>query len=369
MRIAIVGCGFVADQYLITLPRHPHLVVAGVYDHDSERATRFAKHHGLTTYDSFEELLADGSVHIVVNLTNPKSHFEVSKHAIESGKHVYSEKPLALELSQAKELVDLAAEKGVQISSAPCTSLSPTAQTMVKAMRDNRVGKVRLVYAEMDDGLVHKMPYRKWQSASGNPWPYKDEFEVGCTLEHAGYCLTWLAELCGPAESVTAFSSVQIDDKLTEVPLERNAPDFSLACIKFENGIVARLTCSIIAPHDHHLRVIGDEGILWTEDTWLERSPVYLKRYLNIRRKMLLQPWKTRLSLVGTDKPPVKYPGASRIDFANGIAELADGITRGKPGRLSAAFCLHVNELALAIHNAGTAGSAYRMTTRFDPVH
>src|SRR5262249_52504644 len=163
----------------------------------------------------------------------------------------------------------------LKISSAPCTFLSPTAQTMLKAVRENRVGKVRVVYAEMDDGLVHRMPYQKWKSASGTPWPYKDEFEVGCTLEHAGYCLTWLAGIFGPAESVTAFSSVQIDDKNTDKPLANNAADFSVACILFKSGVVARVTCSIIAPHDHHLRIIGDEGILWTDDTWLERSPVY----------------------------------------------------------------------------------------------
>src|SRR5262249_974055 len=162
-----------------------------------------------------------------------------------------SEKPMAMSLSEAKELAELAESRRLQISSAPCSLLGETAQTMWKALREKRVGPVRLVYAELDDGLVHKMPYKRWLSESGTPWPYEDEFEVGCTLEHAGYYLTWLAAFFGPIESVTAFSSCLVPEKIAE-PLtgSTSAPDFSVACLKFASGVVARLTCSIVAPHD-----------------------------------------------------------------------------------------------------------------------
>ncbi len=175
-------------------------------------------------------------------------------------------------------MVELADRRGLHLSSAPCNVLGETAQTVWKALRVHAIGPVRLAYAEMDDGLVHRMRYRHWKSELGVPWPWKDEFEVGCTLEHAGYYITWLAAFFGPAESVTAFSSCQVPEKETDVPLDVTAPDFSVAAIRFRNGVVARLTCSVIAPHDRRLRIFGDDGVLSVADCWNDRSPVYLKR-------------------------------------------------------------------------------------------
>lgn len=367
MRIAIVGCGFVADYYMKTLPGHPELELVGVMDRDQDRASRFSAYHSVPTYPTLDELLQDSNVELVVNLTNPSSHFAVSKACLKAGKHVYSEKPLAMELSQAEELVDLAEKRGLYISSAPCNLLGETAQTIWKALREKAIGRVRLVYAEIDDGLVHKMPYKKWSSESGIPWPYKDEFEVGCTLEHAGYYVTWLAAFFGPAQTVTAFSSCLIPDKETDVPLAGEAPDFSVACIKFASGVVARLTCGIVAPHDHTLEIIGDEGILYTKDCWYYRSPVYIKRRITIRRKMFISPWKRKYPLVGK-ATRYRYRGSQQMDFFRGVAELAAAVREKRPCRLSARFSLHVNEIVLAIHNALDTGSAYKISSSFAPM-
>jgi predicted dehydrogenase len=364
-RIAIVGCGFVADYYLNTLSSHPQLELVGVMDRDPERATHFGNYHSVPVYPTLEELLNDAKVDIVLNLTNPRSHYDVSKAALMAGKHVYSEKPLAMEFLQAQELVTLAEQKGLYIASAPCSLLGETAQTIWKALRENVVGAVRVVYVEMDDGLVHRMTYKQWRSASGLPWPYKDEFEVGCTLEHAGYYVTWLVAFFGPAESVTAFSSCQIQDKQTDVPLDVNAPDFSVACIKFKSGVVARLTCSIIAPHDHSLRIIGDEGILYTKDCWYYKSPVYIKRLLTIRRKTIVSPFRRKYPLVGKSIPQTRYKGAQQMDFCRGVSEMADAIAQQRPCRLSAQYSLHVNEIVLAIQNSLDVSSPYQMKSSF----
>ncbi|WP_427162004.1 Gfo/Idh/MocA family protein [Aliinostoc sp. HNIBRCY26] len=366
--IAIVGCGFVADYYLKTLPFHPGLKLLGVMDRISDRASNFAHYHGISQiYHSLDELLADPQVEIVLNLTNPSSHYAVSQAALAAGKHVYSEKPLAMEMWQAQELANLATEKGLYLASAPCSLLSETAQTVWKALRENQIGTVRLVYAEMDDGLVHQMPYQKWVSESGIPWPYKDEFEVGCTLEHAGYYVTWLTAFFGPAETVTAFSSCLIPDKQTDVPLDVNAPDFSVACIKFASGVVARLTCSIVAPHDHSLRIIGDRGILGIHDSWYYGAPVYIRRSLNIGRKRLEGVWKQRYPLV-RKAPKLGYRGAQQMDFCRGVAEMAEAIAHNRPCRLSTEFSLHNNEIVLAIQNALETGCTYKMTTSFESI-
>jgi predicted dehydrogenase len=176
MRIAFVGCGYVADYYIATLPGHPDLELIGVTDRDPAALSRFTGFYKVRGYGSLDLLLEDDRVELVVNLTNPRSHFEVSKACLEAGKHVYSEKPLAMELAQATALVELAAARGVRLSSAPCSLLGETAQAMWKALRERQVGTARLVYAEMDDGMVFRMAYRRWLSASGAPWPARDEF-------------------------------------------------------------------------------------------------------------------------------------------------------------------------------------------------
>lgn len=367
MNVALVGCGFVADYYLATLRLHPQLRVQGVYDRLPERMQRLSRAYGASAYPSLEALLSDPQVEMVLNLTNPREHYGVSKAALEGGKHVYSEKPLAMQMDQARDLVDLAERRGLQLAGAPCSLLGETAQTVWQAIRAQAVGRVRLVYAEMDDGLVHRMAYRQWLSASGLPWPYKDEFEVGCTLEHAGYYLTWLAAFFGPAQSVSAFASVQIPDKLPDEPLDPLAPDFSVACIRFAGGVVARLTCGIVAPHDHSLRVIGDEGVLSTRDCWDYRSPVSVRRLMRIRRRSFLSPLPRRWPMAVSPHGRPRTRGAQVMDFARGPAEVADAIREGRPCRLSARFALHVNELTLAIQGAGS-GSEYRMTTTFDPI-
>lgn len=368
MRVAIVGCGYVADLYAQTLRRHGHLELVGVMDRHTARAARFAAHFGVPVYWTLEHLLADPAVDLVLNLTNPRSHYEVSRACLEAGKHVYSEKPLAMKFDQASELVKLAEDRGLMISCAPCSILGETAQTIWKALRERRIGDVRVVYAEMDDGLLHRMPYQQWQSESGSPWPWKDELEIGCTIEHAGYYLTWLAAFFGPAESITAFSAIAIPDKQTQKPLDLHSPDFSVACIKFRGGVVARLTCGIVAPHDHSLKIVGDQGVITTADSWNYRSPVWMRKLITIRRSLMLSPWRSRLPLAGRSSVHLQRQGATRMDYARGVAEMAQAISQHRQPRLNARFCLHVCELTLAIHYARETGGSHRLATTFEPL-
>jgi predicted dehydrogenase len=376
VRIAIVGCGYVADFYMMTLGNHASLVLAGVHDRDPERASHFARFHNTRDYGTLEALLGDPTVDLVVNLTNPRSHYEVSRAALEAGKHVYSEKPLATEWPQAVELVDLAEKRGLRISSAPCTVLGEAAQTVWRAVRERRIGDVRLVYAELDDGMVHLENRAGWKSASGIPWPSKDEFEIGCTLEHAGYYVTWLAAMFGPATSVTAFASAQLPDKGVPDLAPPDAPDFSVGCIQFASGVAARLTCSIIAAHDHSLRLFGDKGTLVVKEAWDFGSPVLLKKWTPFTfRAERRSPALAHLAVGPRQIPLVRAPrfrskgkGANPIDFSRGVAELADAIREDRRCRLAPDFSLHVTEIALTLHAPTQMGSPRRMTTTFAPM-
>jgi predicted dehydrogenase len=374
MRIALVGCGYVADFYARTIPNHHKLEIVSVMDRDPARAEQFAAFHNLRRVSSLSDVLSDPRVDLVVNLTNPSSHHEVSKAALLAGKHVYSEKPLAMSVQDAEELVAIARSRGVHISGAPCSVLGETAQTLWKALRTRRVGTVRLVYAEIDDGPVHQMGCESWRSESGAPWPYKDEFEVGCTLEHAGYYVSWFAAFFGPARSVSSFSGCLVPDK--GLPVDQVTNDFTVACIEYSGGVIARLTCSIYGPHNHSLRIIGDEGILSIEDCWDYGSAVHLSRRTRIGLKAEKHEHLARLVGLGPKRLPLvrkprfgfKTRGANRMDFARGIADLADAIQERRPPRIAAEFALHINELVLAIQNPDERGARHVMKTTFEPM-
>lgn len=404
MKIGIIGCGYVCDHYMETLDRHPNLELKGITDLIDERAQRLATHYGVDVYPDMEAMIADPEVQLIVNLTEPENHYAVSKACIEAGKHVYSEKPLSIDFDEAKALIDLAERHGVLLSSAPCSVLSESAQTLWHAVNDGAVGKPRLVYAELDDNPVYLMHPEGWSNARGTPWPYLNEYEVGCTIEHAGYYLTWLAAMFGPAQSVTAFSSCVVPDK-TPLPLNPpDTPDFSVACIHFQSGVVARLTCSIVAPYDHRLQIIGDKGVLSVDECWQYGTPVYLERFsqtsLNARKSRtvrassllrsvfgirgrrqrlvarphspLRQAWKDlksgRRSLLGAVMHVVSKRELVSMDFFRGVAEMASAIEGNRSCLLPPDFVLHVVELTLATQNARTTGSATKLTTTFEPL-
>jgi predicted dehydrogenase len=355
-------------------------------DRDAARATAYANYYSVQQYGSLDELLCDRRVELVLNLTNPRSHYSVSKACLEAGKHVYSEKPLAMCFQQAQQLVALAAEKGLRVASAPSRILAETAQTMWKALHENAVGSVHAIYAEMDGDLIYRMPYRQWVNDVGMPWPYQDEFEVGCTVEHAGYSVSWLSAYFGPVESITGFAISQVPIP-ADVVLETTPPDLTVACLKFRSGPVARLTSSWVAAADHSLRIFGDNGVLSTADIWAPRSPVYItrKRTLRLGPKTLSLSMRRRYPLVepprsaslrlrlraGSPRAIARAAKArflhlrKRVDFCLGPAEVAQAIREDRACRLSPEYCLHNTEVVLAIHNSLETGSHHKITTVF----
>jgi predicted dehydrogenase len=335
-----------------SLQTYPELGIVAAYDIDRTRLAAFCAHWKVRPAPNLQELLKDGadSPNLILNLTNPSAHFEVSQQCLEAGKHVYSEKPLATNMDNARALCALAERKGLMLASAPCSYLCEAAQTLWLALRRNEIGKVRLVYAELDDDFVLHAPYRNWVSESGAPWPYRDEFSVGCTLEHAGYYLTWLMAMFGTVERVIAGSATCLDNKLIDG--SETAPDFSCAILYFKSGVVARLTCSILAPHNHRIRVIGDTGILEVDQAWDNQSPVRARRRYVIRRRLINSPIAKRIRINEPTHPKAKRWGAAAMNFALGPAEMLAALKESRPSRISAAFSLHLNEVTLAIQNA-----------------
>ena len=401
MKIAFVGCGFVFDIYMRTRWAHPELEICGVFDIDATRANIVGTHYGFHVYPDYETLLADPAVEIVVNLTNIGAHYEVTKRALEAGKHVYSEKPLTTEIDKTRELFMLAEARGLIFTGAPCNIFSDAVSTLWKAVRDGAIGKPVLVYAELDDNPAHLMNFENVQSPTGAPWPYVEEFQEGCTFEHVGYHLVWICAMFGPATSVTAFSKVLVKHK-TDTPLyPADTPDYSVGCLNFANGVTARITCSIAAPRDQRLRIIGEEGEIWADSYCHYQSPVRLERFSKVsltarkaytvrnqpligrmfgvggRKLPLLRQWKSyavesergvRRSLKQKLVSWIRRREIYAQDKFLGIAEMVRAIREVRPQPLTPDFLMHLNELTLLIQRAGPGGIATTPTTRFKPI-
>jgi len=367
--VSIVGSGFVADLYMRSLATFPDIRISAVYDRDNERCRQFCAHWNLTQVETLNALFSSQPVGgVVLNLTNPRSHFDVNKACLEAGFHVYSEKPLATRMDDAQTLYELAQARGLLLASAPCSVLGEAAQTLGRAIRTGVIGTPRLVYAELDDGFIPQAPFRKWQSESGADWPFEDEFQVGCTLEHAGYYLSWLIAYFGPVKTVVAASAELVPGKLAD---GSGTPDFSVGTLFFESGMVARLTCSIVAPHDHRIRVIGDAGFLQVKKAWTNDAPVRFHRRFSVRRRLVENPIGRRMRLGKPTHPKVGRRGAAAMNFALGPVEMIEAIEQNRPCRLSSEFALHLNEVTLAIQNAGDSTGAQQMQTsctRMEPM-
>ncbi|WP_243713574.1 Gfo/Idh/MocA family protein [Luteimonas terrae] len=384
-----------------TLHAHPEIFVTGVFDLIPSRSTAVSIHYGFHVYNSYAELLSDDNVETVINLTTISSHFEVTKRALLAGKHVYSEKPLTKSLEETKYLFALASSMGVVFQGAPCNVYSDTVRTIFKAVEEGSIGKPLLIHAELDDNPIHLMGFEKVLSPTGAPWPLEEEILEGCTYEHVGYHLVWICALLGPAVSVTAFSSELIDNKMNGLPVKVGTPDYSVACLSFACGAAARITCSVVAPRDHRMRVIGDSGEISTDGYRHYQSPVYLERFssrsLNARKFSTLRSWPGLARLFGVggrrlplvrhwkskaveSSRPAGMPLKSKMiewlrrrevyaqDKFLGVAEMSRSVNGDGSSFLTEDFLIHINELTLMIQGAGKQGLASKPTTTFSPL-
>ena len=128
MKAAVVGCGMISETYLTSLKQFQSIEVAACCDLDKERAYRTAeKFH--TEALTWEEILEDERIEMVINLTNPAAHYSITKGALEAGKHVFSEKMIAVEKQEGFALCRIARERGVRLGVAPDTFLGAVIQT------------------------------------------------------------------------------------------------------------------------------------------------------------------------------------------------------------------------------------------------
>ena len=332
--IGIVGTGNIAGGYARDAATHPEIRLVAATDLDARRAADFAKAHSVRAHASLDDLLADESVDIVVNLTVHQAHYEVTKRALEAGRHVYSEKPLALRSSEAHELVRLAKAQGVRLGCSPATFLGEAQQTAAAWIRSGRLGTVRAVYAEVNHGRIET-----WHPA---PVPF---FEVGVLFDVGVYPLTLVTTMVGPARSVRAWGwDLKPERKTVDgTPFRIGSPDLIVAALELEGGAVVRLTASFYvgrpAKGNGNLEFHGDDASLALGSFQDFDSPVEVGDYGKGYKR------------VAHVRPP--FRGTA---WARGVAEMAAAIAEGRPHRASAEQAAHVVDILEAANGSMADG-------------
>jgi predicted dehydrogenase len=344
--IGIVGTGNIAGGYARTARDEPTLRLAAATDLDPARAAAFAAEHGIRAHGTLEELLADSDIDIVVNLTVHHAHHAVTKQALEAGKHVYSEKPLALGATEAAELVALAGDRGLRLGCSPATFLGEAQQTAARIVRGGTLGTVRAVYAEVNWGRIET-----WHPA---PAPF---YEVGVLVDVGVYPLTLVTSMLGPARSVRAWGWDLLPDRTTRegTPFRIGSPDLTVAAVELESGAVLRLTTSFYVGRPATLRgsieFHGDEGSLALGSFQDFDATVQVGEF-------------------GSDYAPVPLvrPPFAGTAWARGVADMALAINEDRPHRASAEQAAHVVDIIAAVRaSTAESGRPLRVSSTFDP--
>lgn len=353
--VGILGCGEIAPQYVEGLRRFDFLEVRAFADMDAARAVALAERAGGGRASSPEELLADERVEVVVNLTPPQAHAEVSMRALEAGKHVYSEKPLGLDLDAAAALLAAAGERGLVLGGAPDTVLGAALQDSRKLLDDGWIGAPRAGLAVFaSHGYEHFHPRPEYLYAAGG----------GPMLDMGPYYVTSLVHLLGPIRRVTA-AAARFDDErsiVTESGALRSFPveiETHLAgTLDFACGAVVSLVSSyeMWRTQAPCIELHGTEGSLQVP------NPDFFDGEPLLRRPGRPELFEEQL------RGPEGWramPSAHREDLGRGVgvAELVSHLRHGTPHRTSAAVVLHVLEALLAFHRAAATGRAVELTT------
>src|SRR5688572_2058468 len=256
LRVAVIGCGNISGPYGETMGAYPAIEIAGATDVDRALSAEFVERFGGIDYPSLDELLADGDVDAVLNLTSHGVHAQVTTAALDAGKHVHSEKPLAASYREAQSLVDLANARGVRLSCSPITFMGDAQEEAWRLIAANAIGTVRVAYAEVNWSRIETWHPR--------PEPF---YRIGPLADVGVYPLTILTAIFGPARRVTAFGRVVLPNRVTSEgePFTVLAPDFGVAVIELEDGPIVRLTTSFYVTQASKQRGIefhGDAGSL-----------------------------------------------------------------------------------------------------------
>lgn len=350
MNVGIVGIGCISGIYLKNLHDTFHgLRLVSVCDLIKERAEKAQKEYNIPKlYDTMEELFADPEIDIVLNLTRPYQHYEVSKAALLAGKHVYSEKPLGADLAEGEELVALAAEKGLIIGGAPDTFMGASIQTCRKLIDDGLIGEViggRCAMASHGVETWHPDPDFYYQHGGG------PLFDMG------PYYITALINLLGGIKSVYGYAKTSYPTRLiTAKPHEGeiikvNTPTHIESFLTFDSGAVVSLLTSfdVYNTKQTNIEIYGTKGTLYVPDPNCFDGTV---TFFNGETHQ-------------TEEYPLSFD-YSENSRCLGLADMAKALESGRSSRTASKQTFHVLEAMAKIMKSAEIGAPVALTSHFE---
>ena len=350
IKIGIVGCGNISAAYLRTAQTFRILEAVACADMIPSRAAARAEEFGVPKAPAVEALLADPDVQIVVNLTTPQAHADVSLDAIAAGKHVYSEKPLAVTRADGQRILAAARSKGVRVGCAPGTFLGGGLQTCRKLIDGGAIGRPVACAAFM---MSHG--HESW-----HPDPaYYYKFGAGPMFDMGPYYLTALTTLLGPVRRVTGSAGIQIGERtITSQPhhgekIVVETPDHVAGTIEFASGAIGTIITTFATWHSQlpRIEIYGTEGTLSVPDPNTLGGPV-------------------RLCPAGkrewTDVPLSHGHADGRNMWGIGVADMAHAITSGRAHRASGEQAYHVLEMMQGFLEASRSGALYALASSME---
>ena len=342
IKVGVVGCGTISDAYLQAATNFPSIKITCCGDINDAAAAAKAEKYGLQAM-SVDQLLTNRDIGIVLNLTTPQHHVDIGARALKAGKHTYSEKPLALSVKQAAELVQLSEERGLRVGCAPDTFLGGAHQTARHAVDIGLIGKPVAGTAFMmcpGHELWHPNPQFYYQKGGGP------------LMDMGPYYLTDLVSLLGPVKSVSGTATAAFETR-TIASGERagelfavEVPTHICGILRFEGGSIVSLVMSFdILKHDHEpIEIYGTEGSLLVGD------PNQFQR-------------EVKLSKHGKDWENLHQQHAYGDDNYRvlGLIDLAQAIIHERPHRASLQLSLHVLEIMEAILTSANSDSVIQL--------
>ena len=351
VKIAFIGVGTISGIYLKNLTGiFKEVEVLGVCDLVKERAEKAKADYGIPKlYETMHDAFADPEVDIILNLTRPYEHFDVTKAALEAGKHVYSEKPLAASLEEGEALYRLAKDKGLMLGGAPDTFLGAGIQTCMKLIRDGYIGKPVGSAAFM---ICHG--HETW-----HPDPdFYYQFGGGPMMDMGPYYITAMVNLMGRISEVMCASRKSFENRLiTSQPfaganIEVNVGTYIAGTVKYGSGAIGTLftTFDVHYPTQARFEIYGSEGTLIVPDPNTFGGPVQLYRPEDGQMR--------EIPLV------YNYQENSR---GIGVADMAKALQTNRPFRVDSEQTFHVLDIITGFDRSAESGEWIKMKTQYTP--
>lgn len=360
MRTAVVGCGMISNIYLKNLTNTFSIIdVVAVCDVCPEAAESKAKTYGIPKVMTLDEVMGSDEIELVVNLTGPAQHYEIIKRALESGKHVYTEKMLCAEFEQGREVVELAKEKGLYLGCAPDTFLGAGLQTARKVLETGLIGQAVSCLAAINRNQLINSETYGYMRFPGGAFPY----DVGV------YYVTALLSLFGPIDKIAGFgipAPVHVGRNIWNGNYGREwqipGNNSVAASVLFKNGMIGSIHFEGNGMNEEHpyLVIYGTEGMLLLGNPDHYDGSVTLIRNGEGQCEIPFTHGFKGTDLLG--EPSAFDWGGHR---GIGPAEMAWSIRKGRQHRATGEMGLHTLEVLTGIDQTSASGQVYQMTTSF----